>query len=446
MKLAVVATVVLMSASAWAQDESGSGAAQQTQSEYGGPAILSRGGAPSVFRGGDQAVLTPFIAVSAVDQQGQGYSGYGDGVSAMLGVTGTHTWEHSVLDLDYRGTYQYYSRNAFYRGFDNSLTLGFSHQLTSRLGITLNEDVARVRNAGSLPLGSLYSGGAVGYNPLYNALTTNSVLDTPMEASVTSARLVYQHSARLSMSVGGTFIVSRQQAQQTLGADGYNANADVAYRLSRYQTISFNYGFTHFSYVGQSARTDMHGAGLGYSVRIGRYWEFALSGGASRVDSRRESTIQLDPELAQLLGESVIFEKMHNIVYAPYGSVRLTRSFRHSSWSAGYDRTVVAGNGLYAGSKFETADSSYTYSGLRRLSLQIGAGYWGYSALTQSLGRYRSYGATGGFTCRLGKGFSTVGRIDGRRFYISDSSLDRTGYMATLGISWNPGKVPLALW
>lgn len=464
LKLAVVATVFFIGASAWAQDapaatspdQSGGEAARPPESEYGGPSILSRGGAASVLRRGDLAHLTPYIGVTGtynsdlsgggVDQQGSSVYQDAYGLAGVFGVTGAHIWPHSVLDVDYHGYFRDYSNYSQYRGFDHSLNLSFEHQLSSRLVLLMTENFARVRSGYSLPLTGLYGGGMTGFNPLFSALTANSLVNTPTLASVGSVRAVYQATARWSISAGGTGIISRQHLTETVGANGWVANGDLAYRLSRYQTISFDYSFAHFDYEGQFGQTDMHAGGMGYSVRLGRYWEFAASGGVSRAESLRAVAIPLDPILAQLLGVSVVFGKENHVFYMPYAAATLTRSFRHSSWSAHYDRSVVSGNALYGTSAYENAASSYSYWGLRRLSLNAGAGYYRYSAMAQPLGRYLGFGISGGFGVPIAKGLSSIGRIDWRQYSISGSSLDRRNYIATFGLAWNPGSYPVGLW
>lgn len=463
-KLAVVATVFLMGASVWgqdapaasSQDQSGSQGAQPSGSEYGGPSLLDRGEAPSVLRGGDFARLTPYLGVTgiyysdvtgtAVDALGSPIYQPGYGVSAMFGITGTHKWSRSELDLEYHGYYTDFTQVNQERGFDNSLNLTFQHQLRPRLSLTLTENLARVRRPYSLPLGMLYGGGTSGFNPLYNGLTANNLLNAPTLASVSGARLAYQLTARWSVSAGGTGIVSRQNLTQTIGVNGYVADGDIAYRLSRYQTISFGYSFTHFGYVGQFGQTDIHGVGLSYSVRLGRYWELGASAGVSRAESLGDLAVTLDPVLAQLLGFDTVFEKVHDVFYMPTGALHLTRSFRHSSWTANYSRSVIGGQGLYTTSTYETAALSYSYWGLRRLSLDAGAGYFRYSALNESLGRYRSFGASGGFSVPMGKGFSSIGRIDWRHTSVSDSLVDRQSSIASLGIAWSPRGYPVSLW
>jgi hypothetical protein len=463
----VVAAVLLIGASAWAwaQDappdaaqDSEAQAGQQAQAEYGGPSVLSRGGAASLLRSEELVRLQPFISITGSYDSGLGGTRVNDqgetvnldsyGVYGTFGVTGTHTWEHSVLDLDYRGSYRNRSNYSYGEGLDNSLQLNFQHQLSPRLGITIGESASRTNTGYSLPLANYYGGGFSSYNPLYSSLAANNMFDMPSNVAVSTVRLSYQYTARWSVSVGGTGIITRQRVQELFGTNGYVGSADVAYRLSRYQTISFNYAFTHLGYKNQMGQSDIHGAGLAYSVRLGRYWELGLGGGVSRVESLRAVPVELDPVLALLLGlqQNVVFYKSHDIIYSPYGSVHLTRVFRRASWSLGYDRSVVPGNGVYATSGYETADTSFSYSGTRRLTLQAGAAYSRYSAMMQSLGRYRNYSVSGGFTYRLAKGFSTVGRVDARRYYVSGSSLDRTLYGASVGFAWNPGAYPLALW
>jgi hypothetical protein len=452
-----------MGASAWAQDapaaspdQSGGQAAQQPESSYGGPSLLSRGGAPSVLSRGDLAQLTPYVGVtgtytsdlnaSGVDQQGNPVYQGAYGLSGMFGVTGAHIWPHSVLEVGYNGYYRDYSGYSQYRGFDHSLNLSFEHQLSSRLTLVLTENFSRVRSQYSLPLGSLYGGAMEGYNPLYSALTANSLSDTPTLASVSGVRAVYQATARWSVSASGTGIIARQHLTDTLGTNGWLAEGNVAYRLSRYQTISFDYSFAHFDYEGQFGQTDMHSGGMSYSLRLGRYWELAASGGLSRVESLRAVAVSLDPVLAELLGFTTVFAKENDVFNMPYGMANLTRTFRHANWSAHYSRSVVAGNTLYGTSNYENAASNFSYTGLRRLSLDVGGAYYRYSALTQSLGRYVGFGASGGFGIPIAKGFSSIGRLDWRKYSVSGSSLDRNGYVATFGFSWNPGSAPLALW
>jgi len=447
-KPAVVVMVFLVGVSACAQDvpdapSQSQGAAQP----YGGPSLLSRGDDPSVLRGVDLPPLYPYLGVTGVYLSDKGY--YGNptatpfGFSGMFGITGIHTWSHTELDVDYHGSYRDYVPNRQQDGLDNSLNLSLKHQLTPHLSLSVTENLARARNFAALPIGTIYGGGTSGFYPLYSALSGTDLSSAPTLASVGGVRMTYQMSARLSVSAGGTGIISRQQLPGgTIGSDGYVASADIAYRLTRYQTISAGYSFIHFGYAGRYGQTDIHGLNLDYALRVGRNWELSASAGVSRSETLGEV---LDPVLAQLLGVSAVLVKTYSVSYMPSASARLTRSFHHSSWSATYDRTVMGAASLYGNSTYEDVSSIYTNSALRRLNLNVGAGYYRLLPSAQSLGGYHSLGISGGFGVPMGRGFSWVGRIDERQ-YVFASSHRRTVCYATLGIAWRPGRVPVSLW
>jgi hypothetical protein len=436
--------MVLLTGAALRAQDAGAAAPQAAptpQAEYGGPANLDRGGEATVLHGGEHLTLTPFVA--AMGEYSSDFGGYG--ATGLFGVLGGHDWSTSELKLDYHGLYQWYSNVSGEDGLDNVVNVSYTHQFNARLGLDLTEDLARVHNSYSLPFGSLY-GGTGSFDPLYNALAGTGISNTPTLGSVGGARLVYQMTARWSFSAGVTGIFSRQYFTETLGVNGEVASADASYRLNRYQTIGLTYSYTHFSFLGQLGRTNMHAVGASYATRLGRRWEFSVYAGATRADSLRGTTVQLDPTLAQLLGFSTVFEIMHTTYYTPYGEARLVRAFRRGSWDAHYVRSVMPGNGLFATSSTESADTGYAYTGLRRLTLQAGAGYNRATALTQTLGRYRGLSANGGFAYSIGRGFALAGHAGWNDYSVAASNLAQKGYDAGMGLSWNPGTVPLPIW
>jgi hypothetical protein len=216
--------------------------------------------------------------------------------------------------------------------------------------------------------------------------------------------------------------------------------------VNRYQTLSVSYDFNHYDFQNAYGQSDIHGVALGYSLRMGRNWELALSGGGFRIESLRLTQVQLDPLIAALLGTQYGVGKFYGVAYVPRYGGHLMRTFHHASASLAYDRTVLAGNGVYMTSSYQHGTLGYTYSGFRRLTLQAGANYSELSALTQSIGRYRDYSGGAGFTYKLVKSLALVGRFDARRYNVEDSSLNHIYYRAVLGLGWTPGEYPLALW
>lgn len=424
--------------------------------DYGGPAILSRGGSARISQGGDFVNLRPFVtlngiydsglAITTLDSEGKVPFHSAFGVESIFGVTGAHAWRTAALELDYRGSLRHYTENSYYDGFDNSLELAYKKRLSPRTSVVLGQNAAYYSRAFSLPISGFYNAGFNAYDPNFAGLTTNDLFDTPTLALLTSGRIVHQMTPRLSFSAGGNGFFVRRRSKELFGSNGATATGDVAYRLTRYQTISVGYSFTHFDFEKLYGQSDMHGVMAGYSVRIGRNWELALLAGAFRVESIRNTRVELDPVIAAILGQKFGIEKFYDVVYIPRYGAHLTRRFRRASATFGYDRTVLAGNGIYATSSYEIANFGLSYQGSRRLSIQAGANYTRYSSLTLSIGRYRSYSGGVGFGYLLAKGLSLLGRIDQRHYEVQSSELNRAYYRATLGFGWSPSEYPLALW
>jgi hypothetical protein len=431
-------------------------ATQEPESEYGGPAILSRGGGPSIGGGGELLRLRPFLTVNGVydsnlgttslDQSGKVAYRDGYGAEAMFGVTGAHQFKKSVLSLDYRGSLRHYTQRSYYDGFDSSLMLAYDRRLTSRTSIQLGETATRTTRAFGLPMNAYYGAGMFGNDPTWSGLVTNELFDTPTTALMSTAGLVHQRTARLSFSISGNGFVVRRRSVALIGSNGYHANGSIAYRLTRYQTIGFAYTFGHFDFQNRYGQSDMHGVALNYSARLGRRWEIGLAAGGYRVESLRLTQVPVDPFIAAILGQAYGVEKYHGVSYLPHFGARISRSFRHSTATLGYDRTVLAGNGLYTTASMESAHADFSWTGIRRVALQGGASYNKLSGITQQIGAYRSYSASGGFSTRLSRVVSMVGRIDGRSYSIHGAALSRTYYRATLGFGFTPGDIPLAIW
>ncbi len=77
----------------------------------------------------------------------------------------------------------------------------------------------------------------------------------------------------------------------------------------------------------------------------------------------------------------------------------------------------------------------------------MSGGYSSYSSLSQSIGKYQSYNAGGGFTCKLTGWLHLVGRYDARRYTVGPhAAFRRLNHRVTVGIAFSPGDLPLSLW
>ncbi len=412
--------------------------------------ILSRGGSPRLGQGGELLRLRPYAAVTGIydtgltgvftDEQGRvpGQDAYG--VSVSFGALGYHSWRHTTLGLSYHGETRHYSRRTYYSGLNQAVAVGVSHQASRRVRFEIQQ-AAATRHGG-------YYGllGASLYNPEFTQATEDLLFDTRTHLLASTARMIFQKSARLSLSATGNALMIEPRSRALFQARMAGAGGDVAYRLSRTQTIGVVYTFNHFWYPRAFGNAEAHGAMLQYSRLLGRFWTLGLGAGGYRVESVGLRRVGLDPVIAAIIGERFGIEVFHRIIYVPGFEASLSRQFRRASFHAHYQRGISAGNGLYLTSARESAGVGVGYTGTRRLHLSASAGYSRLTSLANTLGRHRSYRAGAGLTYRLAGPLSLMARVDGHKYNLGGTGFGRIRYRISAGLTFSPGEFPLALW
>ncbi len=425
--------------------------AQSQPADYGGPAILSRGGTASVGRG-ELLSFRPYVSLNgiydsnlstlSVDSNGLIPSNSGYGGEALIGVAGSHQWKRTLLDLDYRGSFRKYSQATYYDGTDQSLNLNVTHQHSRQVTLEFGQTVARYSRSYFVPNGFTQ----MSYNPLTASLTSNDLFDTPTNVFNSTGRMIYQKSARLAFGASGSGYLVRRRSEALAGLTGFGATGDMTYRVNRFSTIGVDYTFNHFGYTGLFGNSNIHGVSVNFASRLSKRWELALQLGGYRVESQTLTRVQLDPALEAIFGTGTGIGTVHAVSFGPRAAVRLTRAFRRGAWSMGYSRSVMPGNGVYLTSTYDNAQAGFNYNGWRTVSLQGGVGYTRYNSLTQGIGHYQNYSADGGASFKLSRYFSLIARLGARRYDISQTTYRRVAYRATLGIAWSPGDYPLSIW
>jgi hypothetical protein len=417
--------------------------------DYGGPAILSRGEIPGASSAAPVA-FRPFIGLNAiyddgiipvsVNSNGRIPTANLFGVELLLGLYGYHTWKHTTLAIDYKGTLRHYSQQNYYDGSDQFLSLILTHQPTKRLMFT-------VRNtAGAYSRNYFLSGTEGILDPNYLETPQNDIYDNRVIFLTTTGDMIYRMTSRLSFDVGAEGYVVRRESTALYGLTGYGAHGDLQYRLRRHTTVGVDYRFTHFEYTKGFGTSDIHSVGINYATQLTHRLQLAARIGGARIESLSLVQVNLDPAIAALLGVSVGVQAAYQLHYAPDVTARLTESLRHSQFSLMFTDSVNPGNGVYLTSKMESGIASYSYTGVRHWNFGADTSYSRLSALVQTLGAYDSYGAGGGVTRDLKKGLHAVLRLDARRYDVASDHFQRNDFRAMLGLSFSPGDVPLALW
>jgi hypothetical protein len=382
------------------------------------------------------------LATVAVDSAGDLANASGQGVEVVGGISGSHSWKHTQIGLSYRGDYRSYTYSA-YNNSDQSLMLGVKHQFTRHVLFDLRESAGMFnRDYGLLGLNQ-----AVPFDPTQSYVPVTDFFDNRTIYATTQADLVFQKSARLSFDFGGDGFLNRRQSTALYGVTGASARGDVQYRLTRRTTIGGNYQYNHFSFTGLFSSTDIHAMRFSFATQLSRWWEFTGFGGASRVETKFIQSVPVDPVITQLIGITEGSEVVYSTRYVPDFSARLSRTFHHGVFFVDGGKTVTPGNGLFLTSSLASAGAGYTYTGLRRWSFNVTAGYQASKSIGNVIGTYGSEMGGTSVSRELGHSFHALAAVNIRKYTSSDFSLyNRAVYETRIGFGWTPGDIPLRIW
>jgi hypothetical protein len=361
------------------------------------------------------------------------------GAEVGFGVVGYQRWRHTTLGIDYRGSLRKYTRTSYYDGSDHALSLSVTRQLTGRTSLVLREA------AGSFSRSYGLAGGFSPFDPAIAGVPANELFDSRTNYLSSMANLMFQKSARLSFSVGGSGTLVRRRSSALVGSNGWNANGDVSYRLSRSISLGADYSFGHTAFTKAFGSSDIHSAGFNATFRLGRRWELGLRAGAARVAMLSLVSVEFDPIVAAILGHTSGVFAFRNTYFIPSSGAKLSRVFRRSVFWINYSNEPVAGNGIYTTSRSQGTSAGYSFTGVRRLNFGFTAGYITYISLSQDLGRYSSYLVGAGANYRLKNWLHFTSGYDVRRYNIAEASLRRLNHRVSFGLAFSPGERPLPL-
>ncbi len=421
---------------------------------YLGPAVLSSG-ATGVgnrsgqqmdlrFYGGVNGVYDSSIQPVALDSKGNLLTiGALYGVEANIGVYGSHAWKTALLGVDYRGVFRDYVNATAYSGIDQYLTLGYTWHQSRRI-------VWQSQLMGGI-ISNALSG--IGFEPAVTATTPSSVL-TPSSLLFDSRSyylqggldLTLQQTARTSFTIGGQGFDVWRQSASLVGMEGYNLHGSVEHKLNRNTAVGFNYQRQHFNFPKVFGQSDIDTGQVFLGTNLGRLWAFTIRAGVFHSEVSGLQTVTLDPVIAELLGQTSTVQAFYRQNIFPSGDATLTRKFKSASLNFAYQQSVVPGNGVYLTSKSQNGTATYSYSGIRKVNLSVSGGYLNLISLGESIQPYRTGTAGAGITYALPHDLHVVARYDYRFQEILANTFKDTGYRATLGLTFSPGKLPLSLW
>jgi hypothetical protein len=420
---------------------------------YLGPAVLSSGATGVGNRSGQQVDLRFYAGVNgvydssiepvAINSQGQLVTISGlYGVEANVGIYGTHAWRTALLGVDYRGTFREYSNATAYSGIDQYLTLGYTWQESRHL-------IWKATVMGGILDDAL---GGIGIEPAVTSVDSNVGAPSSLLFDSRSYYLqggldvTYQQTPRTSFTIGGQGFDVWRQSADLVGVEGYSARGTVDHKLNRTTSIGFTYQRQHFNFPKVFGQADIDTGELFVGTNLGRLWTFVLRAGVFHSEVSGLQTVALNPVIAALLGQTSTVQAFYREDIYPSGQAALTRKFKTALLSFSYSQSVTPGNGVYLTSKSDMGNASYSYTGIRKVNLTVSGGYNSLNSLGQGIKPYSSGTGGAGITYTLPWALHLVARYDYRYQEIEDLIYKHTGYRATLGVTFSPGKVPLSLW
>jgi hypothetical protein len=359
------------------------------------------------------------------------------------GISGAHSWQHSSISLDYKGSVRQYNQASYFDGTDQRMLLGITHQFTRHVALTLRE----TGGIFSRSYGSLGLTPTANYDPSQSYVPTTSFFDNSSVYLTTQADLTIQKSARLSFDFGGDYFFTKYRSSALYDTTGVAARSDVQYRLSRRSTIGAIYSFTHFAVGRLFSNTDVHSIAGAYALRLTRTLEFSGYAGISRIESKFIQTVPADPAVTALLGITRGTAIIYSISYTPLVQARLSKTFHRGVAYVSAGHMVMPGNGLFLTSTQTMLTAGYTYTGLRRWSFNASGTYNRANSIANVVGTYGDKGGTFTVSRELTRSVHAILSFYGREYNsASFAKYNRPVYETRIGLGFAPGEVPLRIW
>ncbi|MCU1238592.1 MAG: hypothetical protein JWP63_6559 [Candidatus Solibacter sp.] len=420
--------------------------------QYGGPAILVRGQAPSTMTA-SQIDFQPSLGVNmgyasglggvSVDNQGRFTTDSSYFVSANAAISGMHSWRHMKLGLNYSISGSHNPQAAFFDGITQSLSIGLTRTLSRHVALSFNTSagMSSQNNQGVTLLSTVPFDPSTLYRP------TNDFYDNRTIFVSSQVNLSVQKSTRLSYSVGADGFLTRRRSTALYGVGGLGARGDIMYRVGRRSTIGVAYNYIHFAFNGIFSSTDAHTVVGTYARTLTRSTEFSGYVGVSRYETKFVQTVAVDPAIAALIGIGSAQRVVYSVNTTPNFAARLSRTVHKGTIFVSAGRAITPGNGLFLTSTSTTATAGYSYTGLRRWSLAASSSYGYSNSVGNVIGNYSNFNANLNAGRKIAPhtsgtlGFNMSHAVSG-----DFKNYNKWQYAVNLGLSFTPGDVTVRFW
>ncbi len=307
------------------------------------PTLLSRGERMEFPAATARTIFRPFAGViSGYDSAPlTPVAGAGGGAFQELdgGLDLVHSGRRASLRLDYRFGLRHYPHLSRLDRSNQAVNLDARFRLSRRWALAVRDVGSSSSFGGSLEADPSPSAGFFpeGGPEVFHARTI---------ANTALVDVAYFPTARASISLGGDGFLVERQHRGLADVAGWRARADFAYRYGRRKTLSAAYSFTRFEHSRSFGGAEYAVYAAGHSARLGKRSELDLLAGAGLLRSAGVRSVELDPEIARILGTSRGAEVFRLRTWMPHLAAGWTRGLGRGALRVQYARMVSDGGGL----------------------------------------------------------------------------------------------------
>lgn len=378
------------------------------------------------------------------------------------GVSASRLWRRTSLAGSYMGTSFYSTRTVNTNRFRSSHVgaLGLTHQVSRRVNLELNQVAgsavggfgygANFANFGTLGMGpmsgifsyNLLGGGGVG-NPALNGVVDADIYDARTNFYASNGGVSITPTTRLNFTLGGGGIFVRRQLTALNDLNSVNAIGGTSYQLSRRLAVVANYGFGRFNYVRRFGSTDIQTVLGGFQYQLAQRTFLGLFGGLQHMDRTYVGRVQIDPEIAELLGTSTGFEIQERRIRGFTGGAQLSHVFRQGTASLSAWRGMTPGTDVIMTSTRDQILGNFSKPINQNNSISFVGTYLRQKGLMQTGARIQLWQAGASYSRRIISGLhiNFAGGYRRSESKLAGRQLRQT--FATVGITWYPTDIPV---
>lgn len=426
-----------------------SGGVNQALAQYAGPSILSRGGnrpgqrgrAPIdfAFYAAGRGTYETGLLRPLLNDQGEIVPQDTFGVSTELGVYGGRTWRRTQLGLDYRGDYRYNNKISYFNGTNQAIALQLEHRLTRRILMSFSQTGGTSNRA----FGAFSAPAFGDTNRL--GVPLNELFDVRMYYLQSNATATWQRSARMALSGGADVFFVKRRSLSLINAQGMRALGGVSYRTSRRNTLLGGYQFLRFEFPRIYAHSDIHGVSAGVQNQLTRDLQIRFVGGLYMATSRGVEQVTLSPEVAAILGRTTGVAAFRRTSRFPLIEAEIAHTQQRGRFFVGGSSSASPGNGVLLTARRTNVQTGYSYTGIRRTSLGVSAGYISLKSEALQLRNNTGFQAGVGMSYRLAESLDFTSQLDYRRFEAGENRA-RRGFAFLMGLSFTTSRFPISIW